>query len=55
MELERFAEAKKCFLEAYAVFTDINGKLNAEAMMILNNISVACTNVNNRIKQLHSG
>jgi tetratricopeptide repeat protein 19, mitochondrial len=47
MDKDRFAEAKKCFQEAYTVYTKIHGKVNEEALMMLNNLSVACTNVSN--------
>ena len=45
MEVFKFEEAKECFQEAYDVYTKIHGKLTEEGLMILNNLSVACSNV----------
>lgn len=41
MDKKLFVEAKKCFLEAYEVYTKIHGKVNEEAIMMLNNLGVA--------------
>lgn len=43
MENQNYLEAKKHLLEAFAVFTEIHGKFNSEALTMLNNLSVACT------------
>ncbi|XP_055597851.1 tetratricopeptide repeat protein 19 homolog, mitochondrial [Uranotaenia lowii] len=45
MELKRFTEAKSCFLQAYEAYTEIHGKLTEEGLTILNNLSVACSNL----------
>lgn len=45
METEAFEQAKKCFEEALQIFTEFYGKTNAEIVMILNNLCVACTSV----------
>lgn len=45
MEVKRFAEAKTCFQEAYNAYTEIHGKLTEEGLTILNNLSVACSNL----------
>ncbi|XP_058820585.1 tetratricopeptide repeat protein 19 homolog, mitochondrial [Topomyia yanbarensis] len=45
MEMKRFAEAKHCFQQAYDAYTEIHGKLTEEGLSILNNISVACSNL----------
>lgn len=45
MENQNYLEAKKHLLEAFAVFTEIHGKFNSEALTMLNNLSVACTYV----------
>lgn len=49
MELKRFAEAKTCFIEAYDAYTEIHGKLTEEGLTILNNLSVACSNVTQKV------
>ncbi|XP_050077983.1 tetratricopeptide repeat protein 19 homolog, mitochondrial [Anopheles maculipalpis] len=45
MESKRFAEAKQAFLQAYEAYTEIHGKLTEEGLTILNNLSVACSNL----------
>uniref|UniRef100_A0A2M4BRW1 Putative tetratricopeptide repeat protein 19 log mitochondrial n=1 Tax=Anopheles marajoara TaxID=58244 RepID=A0A2M4BRW1_9DIPT len=45
MEGKRFAEAKTAFLQAYEAYTEIHGKLTEEGLTILNNLSVACSNL----------
>lgn len=45
MELKRFTEARDCFRQAYDAYTEIHGKLTEEGLTILNNLSVACSNV----------
>lgn len=45
MQFNHFAEAQKCFLDSYKVYTDLHGKLTEDALMLLNNLAVACTNV----------
>ncbi|XP_055544047.1 tetratricopeptide repeat protein 19 homolog, mitochondrial [Wyeomyia smithii] len=45
MDMKRFAEAKSCFQQAYDAYTEIHGKLTEEGLMILNNLSVACSNL----------
>lgn len=41
MDKKKYIEAKKCFLNAYGIYTEKYGKLNQEAVTILNNLSVA--------------
>lgn len=50
MEAKRFAEARNCFRQAYEAYTQIHGNLTEEGLTILNNLSVACSNVSFRIK-----
>lgn len=45
MELKRFTEARDCFRQAYDAYTEIHGKLTEEGLTILNNLSVACSNL----------
>lgn len=45
MEIQSFEEAKKCFEEALQIFYEFYGKANAEVVLILNNLCVACTSV----------
>ncbi|XP_058453801.1 tetratricopeptide repeat protein 19 homolog, mitochondrial [Malaya genurostris] len=45
MDMKRFAEAKACFQQAYDAYTAIHGKLTEEGLTILNNLSVACSNL----------
>lgn len=45
MEMKRFADAKACFVQAYDAYTEIHGKLTEEGLTILNNLSVACSNL----------
>ncbi|XP_058057963.1 tetratricopeptide repeat protein 19 homolog, mitochondrial [Anopheles bellator] len=45
MECKRFSEAKQAFLQAYDAYTEIHGKLTEEGLTILNNLSVACSNL----------
>ncbi|XP_065083788.1 tetratricopeptide repeat protein 19 homolog, mitochondrial [Ochlerotatus camptorhynchus] len=45
MELKRFTEARECFKQAYDAYTQIHGKLTEEGLSILNNLSVACSNL----------
>uniref|UniRef100_A0A182K1A1 MalT-like TPR region domain-containing protein n=1 Tax=Anopheles christyi TaxID=43041 RepID=A0A182K1A1_9DIPT len=45
MESKRFAEAKQAFLQAYEAYTEIHGMLTEEGLTILNNLSVACSNL----------
>lgn len=49
MELKRFTEARDCFKQAYGAYTQIHGKLTEEGLTILNNLSVACSNVSLKI------
>lgn len=50
MENKRFAEAKQAFLQAYEAYTEIHGLLTEEGLTILNNLSVACSNVSHAAK-----
>ncbi|XP_055371167.1 tetratricopeptide repeat protein 19 homolog, mitochondrial [Condylostylus longicornis] len=50
MQTEKFAEAKTMFIQAYDILTNEYGKFNEEALMILNNLSVACINLNDHIE-----
>lgn len=45
LENKHFNEAKICFQEALDVFVKFHGKLNSEAIMMMNNLGVLCTNV----------
>lgn len=45
MDLKRFTEARDCFKQAYDAYTQIHGKLTEEGLTILNNLSVACSNL----------
>ncbi|XP_062552573.1 tetratricopeptide repeat protein 19 homolog, mitochondrial [Armigeres subalbatus] len=45
MELKRFTEARDCFKQAYDAYTQIHGTLTEEGLTILNNLSVACSNL----------
>ncbi|XP_055634436.1 tetratricopeptide repeat protein 19 homolog, mitochondrial [Toxorhynchites rutilus septentrionalis] len=45
MEAKRFAEARNCFRQAYDAYTQIHGNLTEEGLTILNNLSVACSNL----------
>ncbi|XP_053695787.1 tetratricopeptide repeat protein 19 homolog, mitochondrial [Sabethes cyaneus] len=45
MEMKRFSEAKICFQQAYDAYSEIHGKLTEEGLTILNNLSVACSNL----------
>lgn len=45
MELKRFTEARHCFKQAYDAYTQIHGTLTEEGLTILNNLSVACSNL----------
>ena len=46
MKENRFEEAKKSLQTALKIYTKIHGKLDVEALMLLNNLGVVCTNVN---------
>lgn len=52
LEQGKFEEARKCLLEAYNVFVEIHGKVNEEAVTMLNNLSVACSNVGSPCKTI---
>lgn len=45
MDKELFVEAKKYFIEAYEIYIKIHGKINEEAIMMLNNLAVVCISV----------
>lgn len=45
METQSFEEAKKCFEQALEICKEFHGKANAETILILNNLCVACTSV----------
>lgn len=45
MKTKDFAQAKKCFERALYICEKYHGRKNAEALIILNNLSVACTSV----------
>ncbi|XP_023305603.2 tetratricopeptide repeat protein 19 homolog, mitochondrial [Lucilia cuprina] len=45
MKEHNFRQAKQCFKDAYDCFTQIHGTDNEEALTILNNLSVVCTNM----------
>ena len=47
MKETKFVEAKQCFKDAYDYFVTKYGAANEEVITILNNLSVACVNVNN--------
>lgn len=42
MKNDNYEEARECLLEAYECFTKIHGSLHEECITILNNLSVAC-------------
>lgn len=44
MKLGKFIEAKQFFSDALDIYTQIHGKDNTEVVMLLNNLSAACTN-----------
>ncbi|XP_053959862.1 tetratricopeptide repeat protein 19 homolog, mitochondrial [Anastrepha ludens] len=45
MKLGKYADAKKSFQEAYDTLIEVYGRVNEEAITILNNLSVACVNL----------
>lgn len=45
MDMKRFTEARDCFKQAYDAYTEIHGLLTEEGLTILNNLSVACSNL----------
>lgn len=53
MEMKKFSEAKICFQQAYDAYTEIHGKLTEEGLTILNNLSVACSNVSLSKIEIH--
>lgn len=44
MQLNRFEEAKRNFVDSLAVYTKIHGGQDAEVVALLNNLAVVCTN-----------
>lgn len=46
MKQGKFKEAKENFQQAYDCLMQVRGIVNEDAITILNNISVACVNVN---------
>ncbi|XP_050322067.1 tetratricopeptide repeat protein 19 homolog, mitochondrial isoform X1 [Bactrocera neohumeralis] len=45
MKLGKYADAKKSFQEAYDSLVEVYGRINEESITILNNLSVACVNL----------
>ncbi|XP_011200348.2 tetratricopeptide repeat protein 19 homolog, mitochondrial [Bactrocera dorsalis] len=45
MKLGKYADAKKSFQEAYDTLVEVYGRINEESITILNNLSVACVNL----------
>ncbi|XP_017472257.1 PREDICTED: tetratricopeptide repeat protein 19 homolog, mitochondrial isoform X2 [Rhagoletis zephyria] len=45
MKLGKYADAKNSFQEAYDALVEVYGRVNEEAVTILNNLSVACVNL----------
>lgn len=45
MQLNRFDEAKRNFVDSLAVYTEIHGRNDPEVVSLLNNLAVVCTNV----------
>ncbi|XP_067621870.1 tetratricopeptide repeat protein 19 homolog, mitochondrial [Eurosta solidaginis] len=45
MKMGKYADAKKSFQEAYDCLVEVYGRVNEEAVTILNNLSVACVNL----------
>ncbi|XP_036232360.1 tetratricopeptide repeat protein 19 homolog, mitochondrial [Bactrocera oleae] len=45
MKLGKYGDAKKSFQEAYDSLVEVYGRINEESITILNNLSVACVNL----------
>ncbi|XP_011194120.1 tetratricopeptide repeat protein 19 homolog, mitochondrial [Zeugodacus cucurbitae] len=45
MKLGKYGDAKKSFQEAYDALVEVYGRINEESITILNNLSVACVNL----------
>lgn len=50
MDLKKFVEAEKYLTESYKIYTNIHGIVNREAIMMMNNLSVICLDLNEYTK-----
>lgn len=52
MDKALFLEAKKLFAEAYEIYVEIHGEKTEEGIMMLNNLSVACTELKDLVSAI---